>query len=65
MNHMIIGHDHDGGVESVSGEKRALIPLLEDFVNVIKYDLPPSIDGQAGMKAVEAAQMCYEISAGE
>lgn len=65
MNHMIIGHDPEGGVEMVKGEKRALIPLLEDFINVIKYDLPPSIDGKAGMKAVEAAERCYEISAGE
>ncbi|MGA1821197.1 MAG: Gfo/Idh/MocA family protein [Thermoplasmatota archaeon] len=64
MNHMIIGSGDQGGIERVEGEKRALIPLLEDFINVIKYDLSPSIGGDAGMKAVEAAQRCYEISSG-
>ncbi|MFO8051960.1 MAG: Gfo/Idh/MocA family oxidoreductase [Thermoplasmatota archaeon] len=44
------------------GEKRTIIPLLEDFRNCILNDSDAPISGYEGMEAVKVCEMAYGIS---
>ncbi|RLF69663.1 MAG: hypothetical protein DRN57_00150 [Thermoplasmata archaeon] len=58
-------HVFDGSSrkEEMKGEKRAIIPLLSDMVNVVRGNMKPPVTGEDGMRAVEAAWKCYRRSA--
>ena len=59
---IILKEKNDINFVKVTGEKRAIVPLLEDLRDSILKNRPPSISGKEGLEAVKTCNEFYNLS---